>query len=383
MSFNLRTILNKRGGSARTRLSVQLLVGAIAVLPVLGIGAPAHAASSTTQLAQVKPVPVAPNVTSNVPKPATAPRALTTQALAAWSVSLSASSTSLWPTQYSTLTANSNMNVGPTPYYIRIQDTTTGSYVAICGTGTTCSASVTQPTATTHSYRASIDYYSGGGLQAQSPYVTVNWRSISVGLSASPTTLGVYGTSTLTATTSSDVGPTPFYTEIFDANTGTRVGVCGFGTSCSANVSQSVATTHRYVAYVSNYSTANPPTGVQATSSSSFITWTWGSFRISLSAPSFSYGSATATATVNQNVGPTPYWIEIFNQNGTRLAVCGSGTTCSATFSPAFGGTRLVAFVSSYDTAYPPANIQASSNVTSTSRLIIFTPVATATSVRA
>src|SRR6266516_1644168 len=49
-----------------------------------------------------------------------------------------------WPT---TITA-SPQTLGPTPYYIRIYDTSTSSttLLATCGTGTSCSVSVTRPT---------------------------------------------------------------------------------------------------------------------------------------------------------------------------------------------------------------------------------------------
>jgi hypothetical protein len=285
-----------------------------------------------------------------------------------WAVNLSASSTFLWPTQYSTLTATANVNVGPTPYYISIYDETSGTYVVICGTGTTCSSSVTQPYATTHFYVAYISYYPSGhppaGLQATSSTVGVTWRSVGITLAASPTTLPVGGTTTLTSTTSSDIGPSPFYAEIYDATAGVRIGVCGFGTSCSATTSQSSATTHSFIAYVSNYSTAYPPTGVQATSNVSYVTWSNAGYVVSLSASSAGYGYDTVTAMTNVNVGPTPYYIEIFNQmTGTRVGVCGFGTSCSATVALSFGENRFVAFVSSFGTTLPPGNIQASSNI--------------------
>jgi hypothetical protein len=66
---------------------------------------------------------------------------------------------------------------------------------------------------------------------------------------------------------------------------------------------------------------------------------------------------------VSGNVGPTPYYIEIFNETGTRLAVCGSGSTCSATFTPSYAGSNLVAFISGNSAAFPPPAIVASSSV--------------------
>lgn len=75
-----------------------------------------------------------------------------------------------------------------------------------------------------------------------------------------------------------------------------------------------------------------------------------GGLTISLAASS-SYPYAgqpvTVTATTNADVGPTPYYITIYSETtGAELAVCGAGTTCSATFSQGTPGTQtLEAFV--------------------------------------
>ena len=296
--------------------------------------------------------------------------------LVAWSVNLSTGSNDLWPTQYATLTATASQDVGPTPYYLRIYDETAGAYVATCAAGTTCTASVTQPTPTTHYYVAVVSYASAGyppaGEQATSSEVGVLWHGVGLTLAVNTPTLPVGGTATLTAATTSDVGPSPFWTQIFDATTGTRIASCGSGTSCSATVSQSVATTHRYIAYVSGDSTAFPPTQLQETSVTSFVTWSNLGWRVSLTAPAATFGSETVTATANANVGPTPYYIEIFDEDtGTLIQSCASGSSCSATFTPSYAGSALVAFVSLYGTSYPPGTIVASSNeVTSYLRII-------------
>jgi hypothetical protein len=318
-----------------------------------------------------KPVPVRPPSSPGAGNGAAIPakpHGLRTEGpLTAWTVSLTASSNDLWPTQYSTLTATTNMNVGPTPYYLRIYDETAGAYVVTCATGTTCSSSVTQPLPTTHDYVAVVSYasasYPPAGEQAGYGTVGVLWHGANLNLAAGQPTVPVGGVSTLTATTSQDIGPSPFWTEIFDMTTGTRIMDCGYGTTCSVSVSQAVATTHEYVAYLSDLSTAYPPPGTQETSPFSFITWSNLGWSVSLSAPLYTYGSETLTATVNGNVGPTPYYIEIYNENGTRLTACGSGSTCSVAFTPGYAGSHLVAFVSPYGTALPPAGAVASSNV--------------------
>jgi hypothetical protein len=185
-------------------------------------------------------------------------------------------------------------------------------------------------------------------------------------VAASSNTTSVGASVTLTVTADQDIGPTPYYLEIFDVTTGGRVVACGFGTTCSGNVSQSAATTHKYVGYLaSGLEGTNPPSGVVSTSAFTFVTWNNLGYRVSVPVQVTCFephGSAVITATTNIDVGPTPYWIEIFNQAGTRLAVCGSGTTCTGSASCGTVGAYY-GFISSNSTSFPPAGIQASSNV--------------------
>jgi hypothetical protein len=364
-------------GYRRTGLAVVALAlpglllasaGAAAASPVT---ASPVAASAPAGAAAAKPVPTRPpsspraGIGASIPAK---PHGLReSSSVSTWTVTLTASTNLLWPTQYSTLTATANMDVGPTPYYLRIYDQTAGVYVVTCATGATCSTSVTQPTPTTHYYVAVVSFASAGyppsGEQAVSGQADVVWHGVSLSLAASQATVPVGAASTLTAVTSQDIGPSPFWTEIFDVTTGTRIAVCGYGTTCSATVSQAVATTHEYVAYLSDNSTAYPPPGIQQTSLLSFVTWSGLGWQVSLSAPAATFGSETVTATANGDVGPTPYYIEIFDETGTRLATCGSGSTCSVTFTPGYQGSNLVAFISADSTAFPPPAIVASSNV--------------------
>jgi len=360
-----------------------VLVSVFAILPASVAHAASDQADSATKAAPVAPKDSPNGVTAPVAskesqKEGQAQRSLT-PALA-YTASLSASSTNLWPKQYSTLTATTNQDVGPTPYYLSIYDATANSYIKICGSGTTCSMSVTQPTATTHVYRAYVSYYPTvnppAGQQAVSGSVTVVWHGVSVRLAASPTTTSVNGTSTLTATASQDVGPSPFWIQIYDATTGVRLKYCGFGTVCSVPTSQAVATTHRFIAFVSDLSASYYPTGIQATSNSSYVTWTNSNYRVSLGITSPSFNTRTLTAYSNTNVGPTPYYIEIFNlRTGARIAICGSGTTCSTTVSLGFGRTDFAAFISSNSTTLPPLNTQASSNIATANYPIIISPL--------
>jgi hypothetical protein len=73
-------------------------------------------------------------------------------------------------------------------------------------------------------------------------------------------------------------------------------------------------------------------------------------FTVSLAASSTDayVGTAvTLTATANTDVGPTPYYITIYDETtGAELAVCGSGITCSATVGESSTGSqRFEAFI--------------------------------------
>jgi hypothetical protein len=301
--------------------------------------------------------------------------------LAAWTVSISASSRYLWATQYTTLTATANQDVGPTPYWLSIYDGLDHTYIAICGSGTTCSVSLTRSTPEQRYYTAFVSGYPTQGTapppnsQAWAPEVLmVHWHGAEIVLSVDLPTRPLGGLAVLTASAFTyfggnpvDIGPSPLWLEIFDATAGSRASVCGSGTSCTATVSQSAATTHRYIAYLSHNTTAYPPTGIVNTSGFNFVTWTTTGWNVALTAsPIFTaaYQPVLLTATTNRDVGPTPHYIQIFDEDGTRVYVCGAGTSCSFSYTPrADGINRLVAFVSAFDGVLPPANIQATSNV--------------------
>jgi hypothetical protein len=73
-----------------------------------------------------------------------------------FAVSLSASSSYAALGQPVTLIATTNTDVGPTPYYITIYSETTGAEVAVCGYGTTCTATVAQGTPGTQIFEAFV-----------------------------------------------------------------------------------------------------------------------------------------------------------------------------------------------------------------------------------
>ena len=282
-----------------------------------------------------------------------------------YAVSLVASPTALAPGGTTTLTATANRDVGPSPFFIEIFDQTTHAFLADCAFGTTCSTTVTQFGSTVRSYVAYISRFGAGypppSVRAVSGTVTVSWLTVS--LSASPTALTPGGTTTLSATASLDVGPTPYWIEIFDPATGIVLAYCGFGDTCSVSVTQPGSAIRDYVAYVSGLGFSLPPPNIRATSNRVRVTW----LSISLSAsPGFlwRHGFSRLTATASLDVGPTPYWIEIFDRStGAYLTSCGAGTSCTTWVSQPFRTTHAyIAFISGSGTGFPPPNVRATSN---------------------
>lgn len=163
-------------------------------------------------------------------------------------------------------------------------------------------------------------------------------------------------TSVVTATASLDVGPTPYFIEIFDQTAGTAVAICGTGTTCQTSITYKLSTIRNYVAYVSGFGVSNPPPSVQAVSSPALVTWI--SVDLTASPTSLPGGQPTTlTATAGLDVGPTPYYIEIFDlslDGGTLLATCGFGTTCVTTYAQP-GGTihAFAAYVSRFSPGFP------------------------------
>ena len=76
-----------------------------------------------------------------------------------------------------TLTATANTD-GPTPYYITIYDETTGAELAVCGSGSTCSATVSEPVTGSHQFKAFVgDDVPGNGAPG---FVLVSGNQVSV-----------------------------------------------------------------------------------------------------------------------------------------------------------------------------------------------------------
>jgi hypothetical protein len=104
-----------------------------------------------------------------------------------FTVSLAASSTDPYVGTSVTLTATANTDVGPTPYYITIYDETTGAELAVCGSGITCSATVSESTTWTQRFEAFIgDDVPGTGapgfvLVSSNQVPVLWWRFVIIG----------------------------------------------------------------------------------------------------------------------------------------------------------------------------------------------------------
>ncbi len=95
-----------------------------------------------------------------------------------FTVSLAASTTDPYVGTSVTLTATANTDVGPTPYYITIYDETTGAGLAVCGSGISCSATVSESSTGRHQFEAFIgDDVPGNGAPG---FVLVSSNQVSV-----------------------------------------------------------------------------------------------------------------------------------------------------------------------------------------------------------
>lgn len=320
-----------------------------------------------------------PVVDSSLPARAAARRtAIAADSAAGWTLDLEASQTSLWPSQYTTLTATTNMDVGPGHNQICIWDSKTGIALKSCTTGTACSVAVTRANADFTSFTAVVTpappptvppvVNCAAGPAAVQSFTDVYWHSTGIWLTETAPTVPVNGTTTLTALTDLDVGPSPFFVEIYDVTTATILTRCGAGTRCSVDVSQTAATTHQYRAWFTVASSSFPPPNALQCTVDQSVSWAdpSGTGRVLLTVTPALGGNYTATAYSSFDVGPTPYWIQIYLlETGSRIAVCGSGTSCSATVTPGMNLQPMVGFVGPYSTTLPaspsPGTVQSNS----------------------
>jgi hypothetical protein len=78
---------------------------------------------------------------------------------------------------------------------------------------------------------------------------------------------------TLTAVTSADVGPTPYFITICNETTGAVLAACGSGTGCSVTVTQDTPGAQGFAAYVGDVPAGTRPEFVLAASSQVEVSW--------------------------------------------------------------------------------------------------------------
>jgi hypothetical protein len=195
---------------------------------------------------------------------------------------------------------------------------------------------------------SSVVALAGTALPANADPFMVGLRAHNAMPDSDVATVPVGQTVILTATTSEDVEPTPYYIDIYDLTTGTMLDQCGSGVECDWPVSQSTASTQEYVAYVAAWDQNDgPPPQIQSTSLASWVTWTNDGIQIGLGGPGMVPGGKGGTylAEAIGNLPPT-FTIQIIDETtGEALKDCEatSNPECEVSFIP--HGDMLEAFV--------------------------------------
>jgi len=291
------------------------------------------------------------------------------------SVALSASTLNFQAGQSVTLVATTDVDVAPSASILRITDTTTGTQVASCATGTTCATSVVFYTGAPHTYRATVN-------SLTSSPVTLTRAAWTVSLTSDQPSFVVGGTTTFTATTNQSVSATNgnYRIGIYDVTADSLIGSCLAGAACSVTVPSptSQGTAHNYIAAVSSASGSTAYSSItdsQAASNQvSPVQSTWAVTLVTYSAQ-FAVGqSVTLTATTNQNVGGTGglYEIDIYDKTtNARIASCATGTVCAFTSTALFVSGAPHTFVAAVAAVGNDANFSTASGVQATSNDVV------------
>jgi YD repeat-containing protein len=294
-----------------------------------------------------------------------------------WSVTLSSNKTVFAAGDSVTLTSTTNQDVGNTngSYRTRIYDLTTGTVVAECSSGTTCSGTSSFYTGDAHTYLAEVAYIGASwwqksyatDIQADSDPVSAAREAWTVTLSTNKTVFAAGDSVTLTSTTNQDVGNTngSYRTRIYDLTTGAVVAECSSGATCSGTSSFYTGAPHTYqaeVAYIgASWWQKSYATDVQADSNT--VTAAREAWTVTLSSDKTVFAAGqdvTLTAHANQDVGNTGtnYAIRIYDTtSGDLVAVCSTGTTCTGTSRFYSGGAHT--YVAEVSSAWSPSSLQA------------------------
>jgi len=186
---------------------------------------------------------------------------------------------------------------------------------------------------------SSVAAIAGTALPARAGSFLVSLAAYAPVLSRPPVgTVPVGQQVVLYASTNQDVGPTPYYIDIYDLATGTLVDQCATGVSCQLLVAQSAASTHEYVAYIAEWDpNGGPPPHIQAQSGITYVTWTNDGIQLALTGPlDLNVGQGgTFTATATGNIPAGGYTTQIDDEaTGEALKDCNSTPVCSVSYTP-------------------------------------------------
>jgi hypothetical protein len=211
--------------------------------------------------------------------------ALPANASGVWTVTLSASSTTLAPFTGllgigSDLTATANQSVTGTGLAIEIFNVTTGLPAKTCTKTNQCALGTSQSVTGTDAYVAYVAHSSSVNpptdIQAESGTSYVTWTNgpFEISLSGNDTIDGFATTVTATVTGGS-VGNSPYFIEIFDETTGKLLNPefgCGNAQTCAVTFTPTLVG-HNLVAFLSPASAAYPPSlsAIQASSNVLFL----------------------------------------------------------------------------------------------------------------
>ena len=240
---------------------------------------------------------------------------------AATRIALSSNVSTLRGGQNAVLTATSTASVTGTGAAIEIFDRTSPALVAACSQGNQCSVAYAAADGqhTFTAYLTAPTAQAPGSAAISSNVVNVGWLDSSV--SADELVVGPGDAVTVTARSTINVRDTGRWLEIYDLTTGSRLTYCAQGTSCSTSVKQTAGGVHEIVAYVNGQP--------EAVSSPIYVTW----LAVSLSATSVGSGGGGTVflkASLNGDLGPTPYVVGIYDQNGRLVDhACKTGLSCS------------------------------------------------------
>ncbi len=154
------------------------------------------------------------------------------------------------------------------------------------------------------------------------------------GLTASASSVPVNTNVTLTASASTDVGPTPYYILIVD-EAGNIVTSCSSGATCSTTVTSAVAATHQYTAYLSGSASSN---SAAARSNTVSVSWTSGSPTATPTKPSLPTATPTKPSLPTATNTPRP----AATNTPTNTPAPTSTPRPAPTNTPASGGNIVV-----------------------------------------